>query len=120
MSTFRFLEVFNGEVNGGDTSGMFLGQGCLGCHCFVWIICGLFSLASHRRILCAFGRDFRYPIMGKRLERYLGYKSLKATDQSSWLVEDHEFRWVAAMGHFGILIMFWGMFAPLTCLDPIP
>ncbi|MEO5886697.1 MAG: DUF4870 domain-containing protein, partial [Anaerolineales bacterium] len=31
-------------------------------------------------------------------------------------IEDHEERWVAAMGHFSILIMLWGMLAPLTAL----
>ncbi|HSL28235.1 MAG TPA: DUF4870 domain-containing protein, partial [Anaerolineales bacterium] len=37
----------------------------------------------------------------------------KPTD-GPWLHEDHEFRWVAAMGHFSILIFLWGMLAPLT------
>ena len=32
----------------------------------------------------------------------------------TWLNEEHEFRWVAAMGHFSILIVIWGMLAPLT------
>ncbi len=114
--SIRVLTSFRGEVNGGDTTG-FPSSGML----LVFIaLFGLFALYFLLPIIaalaCAFGRDFRYPIMGKRLERYLGYESLKATDQSSWLVEDHEFRWVAAMGHFGILILFWGIFAPLTAL----
>jgi len=63
---------------------------------------------------CALGRDFRYPVMGQRLARYLDYDPARAADEQTWLVEEHEFRWVAAMGHFSILILFWGMLAPLT------
>jgi len=63
---------------------------------------------------CALGRDFRYPVLGNRLARYLEYDSVQKSDEQAWLHEDHEFRWVAAMGHFSILIMLWGMLAPLT------
>jgi uncharacterized Tic20 family protein len=62
-------------------------------------------------IACALGKDFRYPIMGTRLARYLGYE---AAVESEWLIEEHEDRWVAAMGHFSVIIMLWGMLAPLT------
>jgi len=65
-------------------------------------------------VSCAFGRDFRYPILGKRLAHYLGYDSVGSSEEQAWLIEDHEDRWVAAMGHFSILIMLWGMLAPLT------
>jgi len=61
-------------------------------------------------IACALGKDFRYPIMGKRLAQYLGYDS----NNAEWLIEDHEDRWVAAMGHFSVIIALWGMLAPLT------
>jgi uncharacterized Tic20 family protein len=61
-------------------------------------------------IACALGKGFRYPMMGNRLARYLEYDP--ATEVS--LNEDHEFHWVAAMGHFSILIILWGMLAPLT------
>lgn len=64
-------------------------------------------------VACAFGKDFRYPILGDRLARYLGYES-KVSAETQWLHEDHELRWVVAMGHFSILIMLWGMLAPLT------
>lgn len=63
---------------------------------------------------CALGKEFRYPMMGDRLARYLEYDPLQKSDQHVWLNEDHEFHWVAAMGHFSILIMLWGMLAPLT------
>ena len=73
-----------------------------------------FILPIIAAVACAFGRDFRYPIMGNRLARYLGYDPAHKPDEALWLNEDHEIRWVAAMGHFSILIMLWGMLAPLT------
>ena len=65
-------------------------------------------------IACALGRDFRYPVMGDRLARYLDFVPAQPQDAETWLNEEHEFRWVAAMGHFSILIIIWGMLAPLT------
>ena len=62
---------------------------------------------------CALGRDFRYPIMGNRLARYLGYEP-QQVDKQTWLIEDHEDRWVVAMGHFSVIIALWGMLVPLT------
>jgi uncharacterized Tic20 family protein len=67
-------------------------------------------------VSCAFGRDFHYPILGKRLAQYLGYDSTSNSEEQTWLIEEHEERWVAAMGHFSILIILWGMLAPLTAL----
>ena len=69
-----------------------------------------FLLPVIAAIACALGKDFRYPVMGKRLSRYLGYDA----SDDEWLIEDHEDRWVAAMGHFSIIISLWGMLAPLT------
>lgn len=63
---------------------------------------------------CALGRDFRYPIMGGRLARYLGHARSQGSLEQEWLIEDREDRWVAAMGHFSVLIFFWGMLAPLV------
>lgn len=65
-------------------------------------------------VACALGRDFRYPIMGVRLARYLGYDPARTVEEQTWLIEGREFRWVAAMGHFSILILLWGMLAPLV------
>jgi uncharacterized Tic20 family protein len=73
-----------------------------------------FLLPIIAAIACALGKDFRYPIMGNRLARYLEYDSSQKAEGQKWLNEDHEFRWVAAMGHFSILIAVWGMLAPLT------
>jgi uncharacterized Tic20 family protein len=73
-----------------------------------------FILPVIAAVACAFGKDYRYPILGNRLARYLGYESAPRSEQQAWLNEEHEMRWVAAMGHFSILILFWGMLAPLT------
>jgi uncharacterized Tic20 family protein len=52
-------------------------------------------------ITCGLGKDFRYPILGDRLARYLGYESERLI-------------WVAAMGHFSVIIVIWGILAPLA------
>src|SRR5258706_2715308 len=75
----------------------------LGTFGFYLLVPGLAAIA------CALGKDFHYPIRGKRLAQYLGPK---ANDE--WLNEDHEDRWVAAMGHFSVIIALWGMLAPLS------
>src|SRR5215213_6782814 len=85
---------------------------------FLGIVLGGFAiyflLPLAGAVACALGKDFRYPILGDRLARYLGYDPVQASGEQTWLEEAHEFRWVAAMGHFSILIMIWGMLAPLT------
>jgi uncharacterized Tic20 family protein len=85
---------------------------------FFLVVFGFFALYLVLPIIgavaCALGRDFRYPSMGKRLTRYLNYDPMQNPEKQIWLNEDHEFRWVAAAGHFSILIVIWGMLAPLT------
>lgn len=68
-----------------------------------------FILPVIAAIACALGHDFRYPLMGNRLAWYLGYG---AVDSSESLIEEHEERWLASMGHFAVIIMLWGMLAP--------
>ena len=75
-----------------------------------------FLLPIMAAVACALGLDFRYPILGNRLARYLGYGLAQEAEDSQWLDEDHEFRWVVAMGHFSVIILLWGMLAPLTTL----
>ena len=83
---------------------------------FLLTIFGLFAiyflLPVAAAVMCALGKDFHYPIMGARLAKYLGYP--QTDDQSQWLIEEHEDRWVAAMGHFSVIIALWGLLAPLT------
>lgn len=85
---------------------------------FLLLILGLFSLylvlPMIAAVACALGKDFRYPILGNQLAQYLEYETGSDSDGQEWLQEIHEFRWVAAMGHFSILILLWGMLAPLT------
>jgi uncharacterized Tic20 family protein len=64
-------------------------------------------------VSCALGRDFRYPVMGSRLARYLGYDPSTPGEETSTLNEEHEDRWVSAMGHFCIIIPIWGLLSPI-------
>ena len=63
-------------------------------------------------VACALGRDFRYPILGGRLAKYLRHPS--GNNGSDFLIEEHEDRWVVAMGHFAVIILLWGLIAPVT------
>jgi uncharacterized Tic20 family protein len=85
---------------------------------FLVIVFGFFALYFVLPIIgavaCALGRDFKYPFLGDRLAGYLDYNPTQSAEEKRWLNEDHEFRWVAATGHFSILILIWGMLAPLT------
>ena len=85
---------------------------------FFVVILGFFALYFILPIVaavaCAVGRDYKYPILGDRLARYLEYDPTQQSEEQRWLNEEHEFRWVAATGHFSILIIIWGMLAPLT------
>lgn len=74
------------------------------------LIAVYFVLPVIGTVACGLGREFRYPIMGNRLAKYLGYDST----ESDWLIEEHEDRWVASMGHFAVIIMLWGLLAPAT------
>jgi len=65
-------------------------------------------------IACALGKDFRYPILGDRLARYLRYDTIQDDNEQAWLIEEHEDRWVTSMGHFAVIIMLWGMLVPAT------
>lgn len=83
---------------------------------FSFTIFGLFAIylvpPIAAAVVCARGKDFHYPIMGNRLSKYLGYHQVD--DEADWPVEEHEDRWVAAMGHLGVIIALWGILAPLT------
>jgi len=78
------------------------------------VILGFFALymllPMIAAISCALGKDFHYPILGNRLAKYLGYPRV---DESVWLIEEHEDRWVAAMGHISVIIAVWGLIAPV-------
>jgi uncharacterized Tic20 family protein len=65
-------------------------------------------------ILTGMGRNFRYPILGQRLEKYLGYDPLAGEESS--IDQDHADRWVAAMSQFAVILPLWGLGAPVVAL----
>jgi uncharacterized Tic20 family protein len=73
-----------------------------------------FLLPIVAAVFCALGRDFHYPIMGRRLARYLEDESSQTHAEAGELSADHEDRWVSAMGHFSVIIALWGMLIPFT------
>lgn len=80
-----------------------------------FILIGIyFVLPIVAGITCALGMDFRYPFMGNRLARYLGYDLAQSGEDQVWLIEEHEDRWVASTGHFAVIIILWGLFAPIS------
>lgn len=82
---------------------------------FIFVLSGIYVLLPIiAAISCALGKDFRYPIMGQSLSRYLKYESTGNSEEQNRFNENREFQWVTAMGHFSILVILWGMLAPLT------
>ncbi len=61
--------------------------------------------------LCGLGKDFRYPLLGGRLARSLGYPPEAGAD-SPELDSAFEERFAAAMGHFAVILPMWGLLAP--------
>jgi uncharacterized Tic20 family protein len=113
-SFFTVRELASAYQSGEDPSG-YLGQVMSGHFVVMIVLIGLYLLPPViAAVATALGRDFRYPLMGDRLARYLGYETSKTGDESTWLIEDHEDRWVAAMGHFAVIIAIWGMLPPLA------
>jgi uncharacterized Tic20 family protein len=114
QSVFTVREFVSANVNGEDPAG-FLGP-VMSLHFVVMmVLIGVYFLPPViAAVATAMGRDFRYPVMGERLARYLGYDATKTSDEQNWLIEDHEDRWVAAMGHFAIIIALWGILPPLA------
>lgn len=71
---------------------------------------GLFFLTGIiGAIACLLGRDFRYPVIGRRLERYLPYQA----DPESQIDEEREDNWVAAVCHATAALQMWGIVTPL-------
>jgi uncharacterized Tic20 family protein len=71
---------------------------------------GLFFLTGIiGAVYCLLGRDFRYPFLGKRLERYLSY----TPDLESQIDETKEDNWVAGICHATAALQLWGAITPL-------
>jgi len=60
-------------------------------------------------VLCGLGQDFRYPLLGARLARFLRYE---ISDPGASLDSAAEERFAASMGHFAVIIPLWGLLAP--------
>jgi len=102
--------ILNADANGGDVDSV-IGRWMIVIFIAMFGLMGLYVIfPMMAAIHSVLGRDYRYPILGNRLARYLDYDS---TNEER-LNEDHEDRWVAAMGHFSVIIAIWGMLAPLT------
>jgi len=75
----------------------------------VYILIGLIGA-----ILSITGRDFRYPILGNWLARYLNYRPAPTeSGPATGLDEEREDRWVASLGHASVTIQLWGLFVPM-------
>ncbi len=61
-------------------------------------------------VLCLLDKDFKYPILGKRLEKYLD----RGAHPSDPLNADKEDQWMAAMGHASAILLLWGLILPLV------
>ncbi|HSB00650.1 MAG TPA: DUF4870 domain-containing protein [Anaerolineales bacterium] len=71
---------------------------------------GLFFLTGIiGAVFCLVGKDFRYPLIGKWLERYLPYNA----DSESQMDETREDNWVAGICHATAVLQFWGIVTPL-------
>jgi uncharacterized Tic20 family protein len=113
-SLFTVREVISATQNGEDPAG-FLGPVMTIHFVVMLVLIGVYFLPPVvAAVATAMGRDFRYPIMGDRLARYLGYDGVERGGEQNWLVEEHEDRWVVAMGHFAVIIALWGTLVPLT------
>jgi uncharacterized Tic20 family protein len=60
-------------------------------------------------VFCLIGRDFRYPFLGKWLERYLSYDA----DPETQMVETQEDNWVSGVCHATAILQMWGVITPL-------
>ncbi|HSO12473.1 MAG TPA: DUF4870 domain-containing protein [Anaerolineales bacterium] len=105
---------FASSVQTIDTLDADLNAWVIGHSVFMFGMIGLyFFLPAIAAVACALGMNFRYPLMGNRLARYLGYDLTCSREEQPWLIEEHEDRWVASMGHFAVVIVFWGLLAPI-------
>lgn len=72
---------------------------------------GLFFLAGIiGAVACLLGREFRYPWIGKWLERHLPYSA----DSESPIAETQEDNWVAGVCHATAILQLWGIVTPLV------
>jgi uncharacterized Tic20 family protein len=77
---------------------------------FMFGMIGLFFLAGIiAAVSCLLGRDFRYPLIGKWLERHLPYDA----ESDVPMDETQEDNWVAGVCHATAILQLWGIITPL-------
>lgn len=78
---------------------------------FMFGFMGIYTLLGIAgAVLCLLDKDFKYPILGKRLANYLG----RGANPNDPLNTDKEDQWMAAMGHASAILMMWGLFTPFV------
>jgi uncharacterized Tic20 family protein len=71
---------------------------------------GLYMIGGiYGAIRCFMNQDFRYPMLGRRLETYLSYNYSDGT-----LDETRESQFVVSMSHAAGVLMMWGVLTPLA------
>lgn len=79
----------------------------------VFSIFGLYFLFGFiGAVFCFLGRDFRYPLLGTWLERYL----VKDSDSVFEINDAREGDWVAGLCHATAILQIWGMIFPIIVL----
>jgi uncharacterized Tic20 family protein len=82
------------------------------CGAITVLVFGLYLLLPIiATVMCALGRDYRYPILGDRLARYMGYDP--AAEGEAPLNELHEERFAVSMGHFCVIYPLSGLLVPI-------
>ncbi len=61
-------------------------------------------------VACLMGREFRYPLIGSRLERFLEYQGADGGE----MAEAKQDRLIAAVSHSTCIILFWGLVTPVV------
>lgn len=76
----------------------------------IFSVFGLYFLLGFvAAIFCFLGREFRYPLLGRWLERYL----LGSTEFAAEINETREEDWVAGLCHAIAIVQMWGMLLPI-------
>lgn len=79
----------------------------------VFSIFGLYFLLGFiGAVFCFLGRDFRYPLLGTWLEKYL----VKDSESGSEISDIREDDWVAGLCHATAIMQLWGMILPIIVL----
>jgi uncharacterized Tic20 family protein len=104
-----FSEVVPLRAANNSAETMTLVQGFLAVSIYGYLILYfLFGIVG--AVMCLLDKDFKYPILGKPLEKYLG----RGAHPNDALDEVKAEQWMAAMGHASAILLLWGIFTPLA------